>query len=103
MGSAGQEEIFFGIDFGTTNSAVAMLRPGKEPQLARFSFRGEEMPACRSVLYFEQSKTARGQRHVHGWSGTEAIERYLDAEEKGRLIQSLKYHLARRSLTGTEV
>jgi len=61
------------------------------------------MPACRSVLYFEQSKTARGQRRVHGWSGPEAIERYLDAEEKGRLIQSLKSHLSSRSLTGTEV
>ena len=80
-----------------------MLRPGREMQLARFSFRGEEMNACRSVLYFEQSKTATGQRRVHGWSGSEAIERYLDADEKGRLIQSLKSHLSSRSLTGTEV
>lgn len=103
MGSGGQEEVFFGIDFGTTNSAVAMLQPGKQVQLARFSFRGEDMPACRSVLYFEQQTTARGQRRVHSWSGTEAIERYLDAEEKGRLIQSLKSHLASRSLRGTEV
>ncbi len=61
------------------------------------------MAACRSMLYFEQSKTAGGQRRVHGWSGMEAIERYLDAEEKGRLIQSLKSHLSSRSLTGTEV
>lgn len=103
MGSTGQEDVYFGIDFGTTNSAVAMLQHGKEVQLARFRFRGEDMPACRSVLYFEQLKTAHGQRRVHGWSGTEAIERYLDAEEKGRLIQSLKSHLASRSLTGTEV
>jgi len=58
MASAGEEEVFFGIDFGTTNSAVAMFQPGRQVQLARFYFRGEEMPACRSVLYFEQSKTA---------------------------------------------
>lgn len=103
MGSTGQGEIFFGIDFGTTNSAVAMLQPGKGLQLARFSFREEETHACRSVLYFEQSKTPSGQRRVHGWSGTEAVERYLDADEKGRLIQSLKSHLSSRSLTGTEV
>jgi hypothetical chaperone protein len=103
MGQAGQDEVFFGFDFGTTNSAVAMLRPGKEIQLARFSLRGEEMPACRSMLYFEQSKTTSGQRRVHGWSGTEAIEHYLDANEKGRLIQSLKSHLSSRALTGTEV
>jgi hypothetical chaperone protein len=101
MGSG--KQVFFGIDFGTTNSAVAMLQPGRELQLARFSFRGEGIPSCRSVLYFEQSKTASGQRRVHGYSGPEGIERYLDAEEKGRLIQSLKSHLSSHSLTGTEV
>ncbi|HKR26632.1 MAG TPA: Hsp70 family protein [Acidobacteriaceae bacterium] len=99
---AGQQ-VFFGIDFGTTNSAVAMFEPGKKVRLARFWFRAEEIPACRSVLYFEQSKSASGQRRVHGYSGPQAIERYLDADEKGRLIQSLKSHLSSRSLTGTEV
>lgn len=103
MGTSGEWQAFFGIDFGTTNSAVAMLRPGKEIQLASFSFRGEEIPSCRSVLYFEQSKTANGQRRVHGYSGSEGIERYLEAEEKGRLVQSLKSHLSSRTLTGTEV
>lgn len=96
-------QVFFGIDFGTTNSAVAMLRPGEEVQLVRFCFRGEEASSCRSVLYFEQSKTPNGQRRVHGYSGPEGIERYLEADEKGRLIQSLKSHLSSRALTGTEV
>jgi hypothetical chaperone protein len=103
MGSNGQRQVFFGIDFGTTNCSVAMLEPGKEIELARFSFRGEEVPSSRSVLYFEASKTANGQRRVHGYSGPGAIDRYLDAEEKGRLIQSLKSHLSSRTLTGTEV
>lgn len=103
MSSEAQRKVYFGIDFGTTNSAVAMLRPGGEVQLVRFSFRGEESPSCRSVLYFEQTKTANGQRRVHGYSGSEGIERYLEADEKGRLIQSLKSHLSSSSLTGTEV
>ncbi len=103
MGSSGQRQVTFGIDFGTTNSAVAMLQRGCEPQLARFSFRGEDIPAGRSVLYFEQSKATNGQRRVHGYSGPGAIERYLDADEKGRLIQSLKSHLSNRLLSGTEV
>jgi hypothetical chaperone protein len=103
MSSGGRQQVCFGIDFGTTNSAVAMLEPGKALQLVRFAFRGEEIPACRSVLYFEQAKTATGQRRVHGYSGPGAIERYLDAEEKGRLIQSLKSHLSSRTLTGTEI
>ena len=103
MGSSDQEQTFFGIDFGTTNCAVAMLQPGREIKLANFSFRGESIPVCRSVLYFEQWKTANGQRRVHGYSGPEAIERYLEAEEKGRLIQSLKSHLSSHALTGTEI
>ena len=103
MVSDEQRRVFFGIDFGTTNSAVAMLEPGTDIRVVRFSFRGEEIPACRSVLYFEQSKTANGLRRVHGYSGPEGIERYLDAEEKGRLIQSLKSHLSSHALTGTEV
>ncbi|WP_109486963.1 Hsp70 family protein [Occallatibacter savannae] len=98
-----REQVSFGIDFGTTNCAVAMVQPGKETQLAKFSFRGEAIPICRSVLYFEQSKASSGQRRVHGYSGPEAIERYLDADEKGRLIQSLKSHLSSKSLTGTEI
>ena len=40
---------------------------------------------------------------MHALTGPAAIERYLEAEEKGRLIQSLKSHLSSRSLTGTEV
>jgi hypothetical chaperone protein len=101
MGSG--EQVFFGIDFGTTNSAVAMLQPGGGVRLAHFSFRREATPICRSVLYFEQWKTANGQRRVHGYSGPAAIEHYLDAEDKGRLIQSLKSHLSSRALTGTEI
>jgi hypothetical chaperone protein len=103
MGTIDRGQAFFGIDFGTTNCAVAMAQPGKEIQLANFSFRGDAIPVCRSVLYFEPWKTANGQRRVHGYSGPEAIERYLDAEEKGRLVQSLKSHLSSRSLTGTEI
>ena len=98
-----QRHAFFGIDFGTTNSAVAKFEPDGTVEMVRFTFRGEETSSCRSVLYFEQTKTANGQRRVHGYSGPQAIERYLGAEEKGRLVQSLKSHLSSRALTGTEI
>ena len=42
-------------------------------------------------------------RRTHVLTGPAAIESYLQAEEKGRLVQSLKSHLSSRSLTGTEV
>ena len=92
-----------GIDFGTTNSSVALADGNGGLQLASFAFRGAPTESYRSVLYFEQLKSASGAKRTHGLTGPAAIERYLETDEKGRLIQSLKSHLASRSLTGTEI
>ncbi|HUV70709.1 MAG TPA: Hsp70 family protein [Terracidiphilus sp.] len=92
-----------GFDFGTTNSSVALLNERSEVELARFPSLGTEVESFRSVLYLEQSRSENGLRRTHGLTGPAAIERYLHAEEKGRLIQSLKSHLSSRSLTGTEI
>jgi len=92
-----------GFDFGTTNSSVALLNERSEVELASFSSLGTQRESFRSVLYFEQSRSEHGLRRTHGLTGPAAIEHYLQAEEKGRLVQSLKSHLSSRSLTGTEV
>jgi len=92
-----------GFDFGTTNSSVALLNERSEVELASFSSLGAQRESFRSVLYFEQSRSEHGLRRTHGLTGPAAIEHYLQAEEKGRLVQSLKSHLSSRSLTGTEV
>jgi hypothetical chaperone protein len=93
-----------GIDFGTTNSSVALAGPGgHDVRLVRFPSRGEQLESFRSVLYFEQTVTATGSKRAHAVTGPDAIQHYLEAEEKGRLIQSLKSHLSSRTLTGTEV
>lgn len=92
-----------GIDFGTTNSSVALVTANSKVELASFTFAGTETLSSRSVLYFEQVKAPGGMKRTHGLSGPAAIERYLDSDEKGRLIQSLKSHLTSRTLTGTEV
>lgn len=55
------------------------------------------------MLYFEQLKSHGGSKRTHSLAGPAAIEHYLGAEEKGRLIQSLKSHLPSRLLTGTEI
>jgi hypothetical chaperone protein len=90
-----------GIDFGTTNSSVAIVTDGNL-QLLRFpSFTGMT-ESYRSVLYLEQIKHA-GRIQLKSFTGPHAIEHYLHAESPGRLIQSLKSYLPSRSLTGTEV
>jgi hypothetical chaperone protein len=91
-----------GIDFGTTNSSVGLVTGDSKVELASFSFAGSETLSSRSVLYFEQVKSA-GMKRTQAWSGPAAIERYLESDEKGRLVQSLKSHLTSRTLTGTEV
>jgi hypothetical chaperone protein len=94
---------FVGIDFGTTNSSVALTEGDAPVQLARFPFLGGETASFRSVLYFEEFKTPAGVKRTHSLTGPAAIERYLESEEKGRLVQSLKSHLTNRQLTGTEI
>ncbi len=90
-----------GIDFGTTNSSLALAN-GSSVELVRFVSESGSTESFRSVLYLEQHKKA-GHRHVQSWTGPWAIEHYLEAEHKGRLIQSLKSYLSSRLLTGTEV
>jgi hypothetical chaperone protein len=91
-----------GVDFGTTNTSIARLTNAGEVELAMFSSMGGFTDAYRSLLYLEQVKD-RGNKTVKSFTGPEGIERYLAAETKGRLIQSLKSFLASRSLQSTEV
>jgi hypothetical chaperone protein len=91
-----------GIDFGTTNSAVARVTAEGGVELATFPFDGAVTDAYRSLLYLEQVKQP-GKSTVKSFTGPEGIEQYLAAEAKGRLIQSLKSFLSSRLLESTEI
>src|SRR5262249_9960892 len=84
-----------GIDFGTTNSSVALARDERTAETIRFRRAAGSTETFRSVLYFEPKTPAV--------SGPLAIERYLAADEKGRLVQSLKSFLASKLFTGTSI
>jgi hypothetical chaperone protein len=83
------------IDFGTTNSSVAVAQDKHKAETLRFRTETGVTETYRSVIYFEPQ--------MAGVSGPRAIERYLAADEKGRLIQSLKSFLATRLFTGTAI
>ncbi|MDT7813955.1 MAG: putative chaperone protein, partial [Acidobacteriaceae bacterium] len=91
-----------GIDFGTTNSTVARASGNSQVEVVAFPTLAGETFSFRSLLYLQQAKQANRVR-THAWTGPSAIEHYLAAENKGRLIQSLKSYLSDRSLTGTAV
>jgi hypothetical chaperone protein len=90
-----------GLDFGTTNSAIATL-VGSEPALAAFVTAGGRTHTFPSILYFERRMEGSVTRLTSA-AGPKALQRYLEAEEKGRLIQSLKAYLADRRFDGTAV
>jgi hypothetical chaperone protein len=87
-----------GLDFGTTNSALAVANPDRSVTLAEFS----ASSTFRSILYFDEDE---------GWSpskfrvtaGPDAIQSYLNARAPGRLIQSTKSYLASRLFGKTQI
>src|ERR1700730_8971757 len=91
-----------GVDFGTTNSSVARATRSGEVELVRFTHGTELTDVYQSLLYLERVRE-RNSNVVKSWSGPEGIERYLAADTKGRLIQSLKSFLSSRSLLSTDV
>jgi hypothetical chaperone protein len=89
-----------GIDFGTTNSALAVAADG-QVRMARFPFMETAVDTFRSVLFFENA--VKGRPAPKPLAGPAAIERYLEPHEGGRLIQSLKSFAASRMFTQTQI
>jgi len=82
-----------GIDFGTTNSVVSILRPnGSLTTLDPF----------RTLLCFWSEEDRKGAS-LHHAAGPSAIESYLEDPLSSRLIMSMKSYLAQRSFTQTQI
>lgn len=101
-----EPEGIVGIDFGTTNSSIALAHNGQVRMVPFLSAAGETF-SSRSLLYL-QRQVHVARKPVAVWTGSEGIEKYLDHdsfsdEVQGRLIQSLKSYLSARNLTGTEI
>jgi hypothetical chaperone protein len=88
----------FGVDFGTTNSALAFAHSDRAVELARFGAGS----TFRSILYFEQDETSRSG-NLRVVAGPDAIQSYVNARMPGRLIQSTKSYLASRLFSQTQI
>ena len=87
-----------GIDFGTTNSVIALLDADGSTRTAVF---GTDA-VFRSVLCFWAEEARAGQRLCQA-AGPAAITAFLDDPLDSRLIMSMKTYLAQRSFTETRI
>ncbi|PKN54395.1 MAG: Hsp70 family protein [Deltaproteobacteria bacterium HGW-Deltaproteobacteria-14] len=92
-----------GVDFGTTNSAIASIDAAGKARLAAFPTLGQALaPVFRSILFFETDVDwVRGRPPAS--IGHEAIAEYLATGADGRLMQSMKSFLASRHVVATNV
>jgi hypothetical chaperone protein len=87
-----------GLDFGTTNSALAIAQLDQTVRLAEF----QGGATFRSIIYFEEQDSTRTGK-LGAVAGPDAIQSYLNAKTPGRLIQSMKSYLASRLFTQTQI
>jgi len=87
-----------GIDFGTTNSVVALLHDDGSVTTRRHA----SLDVFRSVLCFWTEPSA-GRVHLNHAAGPEAITAYLEDPLDSRLIMSMKTYLAQKSFTETRI
>ncbi len=74
-----------GLDFGTTNSALAIAQNGRVDIIAADNNNNRTGRTLRSVLFFEDDKEV--------FVGQEAITRYIEKGGEGRFLQSIKSFL----------
>ncbi len=91
-----------GLDFGTTNSAIASVADDGRITLANFPAGKERAVSetMRSILFFAADPHGDEPRRS---VGDQAIEHYIAAGANGRLIQSLKSFLADRLFDETNI
>lgn len=89
---------FVGIDFGTTNSAVAVCDARGRSTLVKL----RKAETMRTVLHFDADERGPDRKPLCT-AGYEAIDAYLASDGAGRFVQSIKSYLASRTFTSTNI
>src|SRR5580658_6994108 len=90
-----------GIDFGTTNTVVALAAPDGEARLVSFPHDDDAIVAFRSALSFHAPPEDAKARVVE--AGPWAIDAYVEEPLETRFIQSFKTYAASPLFTETHV
>ena len=94
--------MYVGMDFGTTNSAVAVAPDVGAARIVPFSTADGPVSTLRSVLAFDRHhRDAAGK--IAPLVGHQAIDAYLHGDGEGRFLQSFKSYLTSRAFTSTSI
>lgn len=91
-----------GIDFGTTNSVVALARADGSVTTRSFATKQGAVDAYRSALMFWREGRPP-QAHIAHVSGPDALDMALGMTTEHRFLQSLKTHLSSRAFQETRL
>lgn len=91
-----------GIDFGTTNSVVALAHADGSVSTRSFATRQGAVDAYRSALMFWREGRPP-KTHVAHVSGPDALDMALGMTTEHRFLQSLKTHLSSRAFQETRL
>jgi hypothetical chaperone protein len=91
-----------GIDFGTSNTVLALASAAGEVELLEHALLGAATHGYRTLLFFDPEEQDV-RRPIQFHAGVEAIEAYLESLGEGRLIQSFKTHLTNTALARTQI
>ena len=94
--------LYLGIDFGTTNTALAIADEAGDVNTAHFANAGQMTSSFRSVLCFVMNDD-HGRRDIQTSAGPKAINDYLEYGSEARLIQSIKTFLSSAAFRETSV
>jgi hypothetical chaperone protein len=94
-------DLSIGIDFGTTNTVVALAGAAGPAHLVKFPAPERELFAFRSALSFYAPPERPSERTVE--AGPWAIEAYAEDPLETRFIQSFKSFAASESFTETQI
>jgi hypothetical chaperone protein len=91
-----------GLDFGTTNTVMALARPDGSAAPVTFEAHGADVKALRTALCFWRQGLS-AQSPVVAEVGPWAIEQFIEHPGECRFMQSMKSFAASASFQGTRV